>query len=99
MVKAVRHWRPYLWGRSFTVRTDHWSLKYILDQCLTTIPQHTWVAKLFGYDLTVEYCAGKLNTMAGALSHRDSDMPVVRVVSALTFALYDDLRKEHLSDP
>jgi len=21
--QAVRHWRPYLWGRSFIVRTDH----------------------------------------------------------------------------
>ena len=47
LVKAVRHWRPYLWGRAFTVLTDHWSLKYILDQRLTTIPQHTWVTKLF----------------------------------------------------
>jgi len=31
LVKAVCHWQPYLWGRSFTVRTDHWILKYILD--------------------------------------------------------------------
>ena len=37
LVKAVRHWRPYLWGRAFTVRTDHWSLKFILDQRLMTI--------------------------------------------------------------
>ena len=55
LVKAVRHWRPYLWGRSFTVRTDHYSLKFLLDQRLSTIPQHTWVSKLFGYDLSVEY--------------------------------------------
>jgi len=41
LVKAVRNWRSYLWGRPFTVRTDHWSIKYILDQRLTTIPQHT----------------------------------------------------------
>jgi hypothetical protein len=39
LVKAVRHWRPYIWGRFFTIRTDHFSLKYILDQRLTTIPQ------------------------------------------------------------
>ena len=98
LVKAVRHWQPYLWGRSFIVRTDHWSLKYILDQRLTTIPQHTWVTKLFGYDLTVKYCAGKLNTLADALSRRDSDIPSVRAVSAPTSALYDDLRLEHLHD-
>jgi hypothetical protein len=23
LVHAVRHWRPYLWGRRFLVKTDH----------------------------------------------------------------------------
>jgi hypothetical protein len=31
LVLAIRHWRPYLWGRQFLVRTDHFSLKYLLD--------------------------------------------------------------------
>jgi hypothetical protein len=31
LVQAVRHWRPYLWGRSFIVKTDHYALKYMLD--------------------------------------------------------------------
>jgi hypothetical protein len=31
LVKAVRHWRPYIWGRAFTVCTDHYSLKFLLD--------------------------------------------------------------------
>jgi hypothetical protein len=67
LVKAVRHWRPYVWGRFFTIRTDHFSLKYILDQRLTIIPQHTWVSKLFGYDFTVEYRQGKFNVVTDAL--------------------------------
>ena len=40
LVLAVRHWQPYLWGRRFVVKTDHYSLKYLLDQRLATIPQH-----------------------------------------------------------
>ena len=40
LVQAVRHWRPYLWGRSFVVRTDHYALKFLLDQRLSTIPQN-----------------------------------------------------------
>jgi hypothetical protein len=40
LVQAVRHWRPYLWGRPFIVRTDHYALKFMLDQRLSTIPQH-----------------------------------------------------------
>jgi hypothetical protein len=38
LVHAVRHWRPYLWGRHFVVKTDHYSLKYLLDQRRSTIP-------------------------------------------------------------
>jgi hypothetical protein len=91
--KAVRHWRPYVWGRSFIIHTDHFSLKYILDQWLTTIPQHTWVSKLFGYDFIVEYRQGKLNTVADALSQRTEDMAVHSLLSP-TFALYNQLCQE-----
>jgi hypothetical protein len=38
LVQAVRHWHAYLWGREFVVKTDHYSLKYLLDQRLATIP-------------------------------------------------------------
>jgi hypothetical protein len=55
--------------------------------------------KLFGYDLTVEYRAEKLNIVADALSCRDSEAPTVRAVSGPTFALYDDLWVEHQCDP
>ena len=37
--QAIRHWRPYLWGRRFIIRTDHFSLKYLLDQRISTSPQ------------------------------------------------------------
>ena len=66
LVKAVRHWRPYLWGRPFTICTDDWSLMFLLDLRLTTIPQHTWVSKLFGYDFSVECRPGKQNVVADA---------------------------------
>jgi hypothetical protein len=54
-VHAVRHWRSYLWGRPYIVRTDHYSLKFLLDQCLATISQYHWVGKLLGFDFTVKY--------------------------------------------
>jgi hypothetical protein len=47
-----------LWGRRFLVKTDHYSLKYLLDQRLATIPQHHWVGKLLGFDFAVEYKPG-----------------------------------------
>jgi hypothetical protein len=99
LVKAVRNWRPYLWGCAFTVRTDHYSLKFLLDQRLSTIPQHTWVSKLFGYDLTVEYRSGKLNGAADALSRRDEEVAAIHSLSAPTFHLFDALRAEADTDP
>ena len=68
LVQAVRHWRPYLWGRQFILRTDHYALKFLLDQWLSMVPQHQWVSKLFGYDFTIEYRPGALNVVADALS-------------------------------
>jgi hypothetical protein len=23
LAQAIKHWRPYLWGRSFIMKTDH----------------------------------------------------------------------------
>jgi transposase InsO family protein len=89
-----------LWGRAFTVRTDHFSLKYILDQRLSTIPQHTWVNKLFGYDMEVEYRPGKMNGAADALSRRDEEpTAAVNLLSTPTLEVFDTLRKEALTDP
>lgn len=51
--QAIRHWRPYLWGRRFIIRTDHFRLKYLLDQRISTSPQQHWISKLLGYDFQV----------------------------------------------
>ena len=99
LVKAVRHWRPYLWGRSFVVRTDHHSLKFILDQRLSTIPQHNWVSKLSGYDLTVEYRPGKQNVVADALSRRDEEVLSVMALSTPSFALFGELGDDQAASP
>ena len=28
-VEAIKHWRPYLWGREFTLQTDHAALRWL----------------------------------------------------------------------
>ena len=76
LAKAMIHWRPYLWGRRFLIRTDHYSLKYLLEQRLSTSPQVHWISKLLGFDFSVEYRSGMTNKVAGALSRcheNDSD--------------------------
>jgi hypothetical protein len=81
LVEIVRHWRPYLWGRRFIVRTNHYALKYMLDLCLSTVPQHQWISKLFGFDFTVEYRPGRLNTIADALSQREQEDTALAAMS------------------
>jgi hypothetical protein len=95
---AIRHWRPYLWGRRFLVKTDHFSLKYLLDQRLATIPQHHWVGKLLGFDFEVEYRAGSSNTVADALSRRDTAELTVHAISGPHFDFIDRLRIAHTQD-
>ena len=99
LVHAVRHWRPYLWGRRFLVKTDHYSLKYLLDQRLATIPQHHWVGKLLGFDFAVEYKPGAANAVADALSRRDTEDGAILSLSAPRFDFVDRLRRAQDEDP
>jgi hypothetical protein len=99
LVQAMKHWRPYLWGRPFVIRTDHYSLKFLLDQRLATILQHQWVSKLIGFDFKVEFKPGVTNVVADALSRRDTkDMAEVMALSIPSFSLFDDLRSEMDAD-
>ena len=61
VVKAVRKWRPYLLGRTFVIKTDHQSLKYLLEQRLTTPSQARWLPKIMGFDYSIQYRKGKEN--------------------------------------
>lgn len=71
----------------------------MLDQRLSTIPQHNWISKLFGYDFRVEYRLGRLNTVVDALSRRDGEDITLVAVSTPSSQFYDDLRREIEDSP
>jgi hypothetical protein len=99
LVQAVKHWRPYRWGRHFIVKTNHFSLKYLLDQRLATIPRHHWVGKLLGFDFVVEYRSGATNTVVDALSRRDTEEGELLAVTAPCFDFFNRLRQAQATDP
>jgi hypothetical protein len=87
------------WG-AFVVKMDHYSLKFLLDQRLSTIPQHQWATKLLGFEFTVEYKPCSSNVVADALSRQDSETKgSLLSLMAPTFQVFDDLQQELDVDP
>jgi hypothetical protein len=68
ILHVVDLWFPYLLGQCFQIKTDHQSLEYFLEQCISSPEQKNWVTKLFGYDYEIIYKKGKENVVTDALS-------------------------------
>lgn len=59
IVKAFEHFRPYLLGRKFLVRTDHKALKYLFTTKNTKARMFRWILLLQEFDFEIEYLKGK----------------------------------------
>jgi hypothetical protein len=57
-------------GKHFQIKTDHQSLKYFLEQRISSSEQQKWVTKIFGYDYEIIYKKGKDNVVVDALSQK-----------------------------
>ncbi|GJV33332.1 putative mitochondrial protein [Tanacetum coccineum] len=67
VLMALEKWRGYLLDRHFKIKTDHFSLKYLMGQRLTTPFQTKWLPKLLGFDYEISYKSGSENVVADAL--------------------------------
>jgi hypothetical protein len=74
ILHALKKWCHYLIGRHFKVKIDHDSLKYFLEQRLSSKEQKKWVTNILGYDFEIIYKKGKQNVVADALSRKDEDV-------------------------
>jgi transposase InsO family protein len=73
--KVNQEWRNSNFGlKTIKVKTDHDSLKYFLEQRLSSKEQQKWVTKILGYDFEIIYKKGKQNVVADALSRKDEDV-------------------------
>jgi len=83
-------------GNLLIIRTDHQSLKYMIDQRLAEGVQHKLLLKLLEFDYKIEYKKGKENLAANALSRRDSACAAVTMV---TTSWITDLELSYVADP
>jgi len=76
----------------FKIRTDHVSLKYLLNQKIVTHMQHQWlIFKLMGYDYEIGYRKGKDNMEVDALSRTSSQLLYSLVVSSVSTKLMEEI--------
>ena len=70
VIKAVRHFHVYLYGRHFTIRTDHAALQWLLKFRFPEGQVARWLHQLQQYDFNIEHRAGRKHQNADALSRR-----------------------------
>ena len=68
LVCAIKHFRPYLYDRRFTVRTDHASLRWLQSFHEPEGQVARWLECLSEYDFEVVHRPGTKHTNADALS-------------------------------
>lgn len=68
VVWGIKKLRPYLYGRHFTVKTDHKALIWLLNIKDETGRLMRWAMLLQEYDFTILHRAGRLHGNADALS-------------------------------
>ena len=68
VVRATRHFRHYLLGRPFIVRTDHSSLQWLLNFKTLNGQLARWLEELSQFFMTIKYRPGSKHQTADALS-------------------------------
>ena len=59
------------------MRTDHNSLRFLLEQKQLQERQQKWISKIQAYDFDIEYVKRKNNVVADALSHRPATLSLM----------------------
>lgn len=73
MVHAVKHWRHYLYGKQFTVVTDHHALCWLMKTKDHTGQLMRWSLILQEFSFEIQYESGKVHADADCLSRNPID--------------------------
>ena len=100
ILHALKQWCPYLIDKHFKVKTNLYSLKYSLEQTLSSKEKQKWVTKMLWYDFEIICKKGKQNFVGDSLLRKDED--VKALLCALMIIQPDwivEAREEWKNDP
>ncbi|KAF9761553.1 Retrovirus-related Pol polyprotein from transposon 17.6 [Nosema granulosis] len=91
IVKGIEHFRHYLLGKQFTLRTDHKALAYMWETKNPCSRILRWSLKLQEYTFKVEYIKGETNIADGL-----SRIPTINVLRKTTTEARDTKQREEI---
>ncbi|GBG79128.1 hypothetical protein CBR_g28843 [Chara braunii] len=99
LYKALVHWRHYLLGRLFYLRTDHQTLKWIKTQPVISDALKRWIEVIDQCDFKLDYLKGEYNKVADALSRRANYLGALIFEFGLSEDVTRLLDKAYKEDP
>jgi hypothetical protein len=99
ILHVVHTWRPYILGCHFQIKIDHHSLKYFLDQQLSSLEQNKWLTKMLGYNYQIIYKKIKDNIVVDALSRQHEEDESLFSLSLPVLNYIEEVRPEWLTHP
>jgi hypothetical protein len=99
IMHALAKFRQYLVGARFVVKSDHNSLKYLLEQKDLNERQQKWVRKIQAYDFDIKFVKGKNNVVVDALSRRPSILAITRISVDWKEQLVMEYAEDHFAVP
>ena len=78
---ALREWRVYLYGRSFSFETDHEPLRYLQTKARLSGRQKRWLDELQEHNYDCVHVSGTANGAADALSRRPDFTTSLKIMS------------------
>lgn len=85
--------------RTFITRTDHQSLKYLLEQRVTTAFQQRGMAKLLGLDYERQYKKEAKNRVTDALSRREEEELSLCAITTTNPTWMEEIAQSYEHDP